>query len=142
MDPDIDRKWRRKKNDEFEFDYARNGDHLLTPFCSDTCVFRKIQDRNPLLSNKQDSELLAFIRRANLDSFWSRRPSTVAQNGGIVRRNIQELKDRLDITSGPYRSNGPTTSYDSEGVGWVNPLLYFRRLNCVFCFNCCLYYYF
>ena len=53
MDPDTDKKWRRKTGDESEFDYARNGDHLITPFVCDLCVFHKIYGDEPNLHVKE-----------------------------------------------------------------------------------------
>ena len=114
-DPNIDKKWRRKEGDEMEFDYARNKDHLMTPFVCDYCVFHKIYGREPNLENPKHFEALVFIRRANLDAFWSRRTSTVAQNAARVKRTIIGLKDRFDITEGPFYFRGPSTDYDSEG---------------------------
>ena len=67
------------------------------------------------MENVKHFEALAFIRRANLDAFWSRRSSTVSQNASRVKRIITGLKDRFDITEGPFYYGGPSTDYDSEG---------------------------
>ena len=62
-DPDIDKKWRRKEGDEMEFDYARNGDHLMTPFVCDYCVFHKIYGRE---ANLENNKYYLFYRAAAL----------------------------------------------------------------------------
>jgi hypothetical protein len=54
-------------------------------FQCDTCHFRNIQKRDPG-SSHTDATMLRCIRRANLDTFWSRETSTVLATG----RNIQK----------------------------------------------------
>ena len=62
-----------------ENDYlsARPGDHLFCPFECDGCAFFRLKRRLPDPKSRVDSLLQVFIRRANLDAFWSRRPGTV-----------------------------------------------------------------
>jgi hypothetical protein len=62
-----------------ENDYlsARPGDHLFCPFECDGCAFFHLKWRLPDPKSRVDSLLQVFIRRANLDAFWSRRPGTV-----------------------------------------------------------------
>ena len=67
------------------------------------------------MKNIKHFEALAFICRANLDAFWSRQNSTVAQNAARVRRTVTGLEDRFGITEGPFCFRGPSTDYDSEG---------------------------
>ena len=70
--------WGRKKaKHKNEFLYARDGDHLLTPFECDLCIFRKLRKDNPNPKSQADILLMATIRRANLDAFWSRAADTV-----------------------------------------------------------------
>ncbi len=64
-------------DDHTRYHCARNGDHLLTPFQCDLCVFRNLQHRNPIADSFQDITLLCCIRRANLDSLWGRETLTV-----------------------------------------------------------------
>jgi hypothetical protein len=62
--------WRTSKPDPYTFYYARNGDHLMTHFECDTCIFRKLRDGDfPDHSRPSDKLLLACIRRVNLDAF-------------------------------------------------------------------------
>ena len=61
------------------FKVARDRDHLMTPFQYDYCQF--VNSRGKLPSDSEiDQRLLFFIRRAILDSFWSRESSTVKSN--------------------------------------------------------------
>ena len=65
--------------DETDFLYALPGDHLFCPFeeC-DTCTFLRLKrTKHPDPKSRTDSLLLVYLRRANLDAFWSRRPGTV-----------------------------------------------------------------
>ena len=67
--------------DAERFKYAQNRDNLMVPFRCDICHFRKIQKQNPdPLKYAKDALALSCIRRANLDSIWSREHSTVSQN--------------------------------------------------------------
>jgi hypothetical protein len=63
--------------EENDFLCARAGDHLFCPFECDYCLFYKLKGMEPNENRGEDSNLLAYIRRSNLDAFWSRRPSTV-----------------------------------------------------------------
>jgi hypothetical protein len=92
--------------DHLRYQLARNGDHLITPFQCDLCVFHNLQSRNPLPDNPQDTMLLCCIRRANLDSLWGREPPTVqatlsaAQN---LLRTWRKVGLQPDLPSrGPY----------------------------------------
>jgi hypothetical protein len=67
---------------ETKFLEARRGDHLMVLFQCDECHFQNITGRNPLEWKESDQDVLEFIRRANLDSFWDRSRNTVASNVG------------------------------------------------------------
>jgi hypothetical protein len=56
---------------------ARAGDHLFCPFECDYCLFYKLKGLEPDLARPDDALFMAYVRRANLDAFWCRRPSTV-----------------------------------------------------------------
>ncbi len=73
------------EGDEDRFMFGRKGDHLMSPFQCDLCHFRNINQRDPS-NSVQDKRLMTFIRRANLDSMWSREPGTVYGNLGEARR--------------------------------------------------------
>ena len=51
---------------------------LTSPFQCDYCWFFNITKRTARDIFDSDAQLLAYIRRVNLDVFWSREPSTVA----------------------------------------------------------------
>lgn len=67
----------RAPGEEDDFLVARAGDHLVCPFECDYCSFFRIKGHIPNPDNERDSDLLVYIRRANLDAFWSRRPATI-----------------------------------------------------------------
>jgi hypothetical protein len=68
----------RPPEEKLRYRHARDGDHLLTPFQCDLCMFRNLQHRNPIPQNHQDDLLLCCIRRANLDAMWGRESHTVS----------------------------------------------------------------
>ena len=70
----------RLVGDELRFLEGRNGDNLITPFQCDLCHFRNILGRGPVRTSFEDSEIMALIRRASLDSLWAREPNTVRAN--------------------------------------------------------------
>lgn len=113
MDDDINKLWGRKRQSKEEFESARPGDHLHTPFQCDVCVFRRLRKADPSPSNSMDDLLLRFIRRANLDAFWSRASSTVANNRRNVKGTIEGMK-RFGLP-GPFYDPGPSPPYDSFG---------------------------
>jgi hypothetical protein len=50
---------------------------VSSPFQCDFCWFVNLTKRPPRDIYEADAQLLAYIRRVNLDMFWSREPSTV-----------------------------------------------------------------
>jgi hypothetical protein len=55
--------------------------------------------RNPWNSKWEDHEIMEYIRRATLDSFWSRESSTVAFNLREARCMETKVADRLGLPS-------------------------------------------
>ncbi len=79
---------------------------MLSPFQCDLCHFRNIQKRDPLFGHRKDILLLQCIRRASLDAFWAREPSTVRANLRGAKR-LEEIGDTLGMRAvcpplGPY----------------------------------------
>ena len=48
--------------DETEYKTARDGDHLLTPFECERCIFLKLKGRVPVEGSDKDKLLFACIR--------------------------------------------------------------------------------
>jgi hypothetical protein len=85
--------------DEYErFQIARPGDHLMVPFQCELCHFRNIMKRNPTVRVPEDQELLDFMRRANLDAFWSQEKSSVFSN----------LKEAMRVKRTAFRLRMPS----------------------------------
>ena len=98
---------------ENDYEFARPGDSLAVPFQCNLCIFRRITNENPKPTSATNTLLLQYIRRANLDSFWSRATSTIRNDLGNVTRSIALLA-RVGLT-GPYVDPGPSPSYDACG---------------------------
>jgi hypothetical protein len=79
--------WTRPK-DQLRHECARDGDHLITPFQCDLCVFRNLTQQNP---SSRDHFLLDCIRQANLDAFWGRETATVASTRRAVTHTVTAL---------------------------------------------------
>jgi hypothetical protein len=75
--------------EELDFLVAREGDHLFCPFECDMCSFHRLRGRPSVTDAPEDKTLLAFIRRANLDAFWSRRPGTVSGLRMLFREQVE-----------------------------------------------------
>eukprot|EP00980_Cylindrotheca_fusiformis_P026483 scaffold16272_cov71-Cylindrotheca_fusiformis.AAC.1 len=98
--------WGPKAPDLKQFDEARPGDHLLSPFVCHICIFRILRGVNADPTHRMDDRLVQLIMRANLDVFWSRTRSTVKTNRGTVDRALTGL---VDVgLQGPFYDPGPT----------------------------------
>ena len=104
--------WRRRQ-DKDRFMHARDGDMWLTPFQCDWCWFINLTSREPMPGIKLDTRLLGYIRRANLDYFWSRASSTVGANLGWLKKEMKFSRDLgLDPITVPM---GPWPLGDQQG---------------------------
>jgi hypothetical protein len=101
--------------EEKRFIVGRNGDHLMCPFQCDLCHFRNIQKRDPLFGRRKDILLLQCIRRASLDAFWAREPSTVRANLRGAKR-LEEIGDTLGMRA-VCPPLGPYSEEDTFGMG-------------------------
>ena len=63
--------------DEHRFLQARDGNGILQPFQYDLCWFKNLQLRDPNTDAIKDVQIIARIRRVNLDVCWSQATSTV-----------------------------------------------------------------
>ena len=96
---------------------ARTGDDYVNIFQCDCCQFQNIHKRDPILGTF-DSKKLDYIRRATLDSFWSRESSTVKASLGELKRDIkfaQELE--MTMMEAGYPNRGPFPIQDNMGMG-------------------------
>jgi hypothetical protein len=106
--------WNTRRQAKNEFHSARNGDHLMVPFECDYCIFAKLRGSGEgAVNTDKDALLLACIRRANLDAFWSRATSTVVANGDRVRASLA-LSDAVGL-HGPYENHGTLPHFDHCG---------------------------
>jgi hypothetical protein len=89
-------------------------------------VFRKLKHRNPIPASHQDDLLLACIRRANLDAFWSRAKGTALNNRDKVAFALK-MSAAMGLL-GPYEANGPLPEVDHCGYEVaIEMLLHSRR---------------
>ena len=103
----------RKQGDQKRFRVGRNGDNLITHFQCDLCIFRNIQRRDPVEGKPTDELMLCCIRRANLDSLWSREKSTVSTNLKNVRKAC-ENSEQVDMSM-PFQPLSPMPVDDITG---------------------------
>jgi hypothetical protein len=104
------------ERDKDRFLTARDGDHMMCPFQCDLCHFRNIQKRDPDPENViQDATMLRCIRRAILDTFWSRETTTVLSNGREMRQMAK--KAELVLMAPPTPNLGPYPVEDGQGMG-------------------------
>jgi hypothetical protein len=54
--------WEKKIEPEDDFSFGRYGYHCIVLFKCDTCIFRKLQDQSPNVTDPADELLLACIR--------------------------------------------------------------------------------
>ena len=104
------------------FMHARKGDEFMTSFQCELCHFRNIQKRDPK-ANSPDIVVLSYISRANLDSFWARKSSTVIRNRGLVIKSLA-MAEELNLPR-PFPDRGPLPVQDQ--VGMLQAILQLRR---------------
>ena len=93
---------------------ARNGDHLLISFQYKLCHFRNLKGLDPGKCDA-DIRLLRTIRRATLDAFWAREPSTVEATRRDSKKIVETSQSLgLDDTLPEMR---PFPLHDIQGMG-------------------------
>jgi hypothetical protein len=107
--------WRQKPRDKEKFKRARKGDYLMVQFECDFCIVAKLKKRAPDLDNSIDKLVMACIRRATLDAFWSRAEGTVVSHARHVQKGIN-LADFIGIDP-PFVPVGPLPAFDHCGYG-------------------------
>ena len=93
---------------------ARNGDWLIAPFQCDQCHFINIYNRVPLADSEHDKLILLFVRRANLDMFWSRTDLKVSSNLSSITE-ILKISRELNLPV-PLSVLGPWPVKDISGM--------------------------
>ena len=106
--------------DQDRFKVGRDGDHLMTLFQCDECHFGNVMKRVSG-SNPVDELARSLIRRANLDSMWSRERSTVYGNMREGSRCV--LKGRMAGIQDPYPARGPARYDDGWGMATAMVML-------------------
>ena len=102
--------WRRK-GDKDRFLTARDGDMWCAPFQCEWCWFYNLQGREVVEGSSQDTNLLKYIRRVNLDIMWSQEPATIQGNLTQIRK-LRDLPLALGmqvvhIPRGPWPVGDP-----------------------------------
>jgi len=86
---------------------------MSSPFQCDCCWFVNLEKREPENASESDRRLLDYIRRVNLDMFWSSEGSTVGHSLGDLRKAAR-MSSILDLTPHDV-SRGPWTVGDNLG---------------------------
>jgi hypothetical protein len=114
-----------EEGDQRRYVEARLGDSLICPFECDDCVFYRLHHRWPTWEAPNDKYIGAFIRRANLDMFWAREPSTVSQN---FREFLEQAKVGQDFNYLAFEPMGPfPRTYDSGMRAAIGVLMKTQR---------------
>ena len=122
----VNKRWKKKGHNILDFHEARNGDHAVTPFECDICIFRKLKRRNPIKDSHRDKLLCIYIRRMNLDALWSRARKTVSDNTNRVK-HILNHSEMLGL-QGPFEHHGPYPYSDHCGYEIaIDMLVHSRR---------------
>jgi len=103
----------QKQGDENRFTCGRDGDHLVTPFQCDLCIFRLLKGRDPRPTSHQDGYLQCCIRQMNLDALWISESSTVNGHRSAFKLGMRILQD-MGIPP-PYPHMGPYPMEDTFG---------------------------
>jgi hypothetical protein len=105
--------WGTRAQPPDDYRVGRNGDHLLTPFECDGCIYKKLRGVAPEHDPQRNELLEACIRQANLDAFWSRATSTVRANRDKTKLAL-ELSEELGL-EGPYEHTCYLPAHDHCG---------------------------
>jgi hypothetical protein len=106
--------WRQKPRDKDKFKRARKGDHLMVQSECDFCIFAKLKRRAPDLNNSINKLVMACIRRATLDAFWSWAERTVVSHARHVQKGIK-LAESIGIDP-PFVPVGPLPDHCGYGL--------------------------
>jgi hypothetical protein len=122
----LERAWGKRHQPPDDFLKARDGDHMMVPFECDDCILHKLNGVSVDPESQRDVLVMATIRRANLDCFWSRSTGTVRGNKDKLILGAEMLG--LVNLSGGYNHEGPMPDYNHCGYKIaMQMLLYSRR---------------
>jgi hypothetical protein len=112
------------EEDKPRFLGARVGDHVVCPFQCELCHFINMEGRSPMKGTgvSDDAETIALIRRANLDAFWSREPTTIGHNLSKINLVLQIFHE-LGLDNPPVPMLGTWPVEDNFGMGAAIVLL-------------------
>ena len=82
----------RKRGNENHFACSRNGDHLVTPFQCDLCIFWVLKGCDPIHASHQDKYLEVLIWQMILDSLWRSEPNTIAKHRSQIKLGLEALE--------------------------------------------------
>jgi hypothetical protein len=88
----------------------------MTPFQCDQCHFVNLLSHMHIAKLASDVCLLKCIRRANLDAFWSREPTTVKQNMDEVKCSLY-IASNFGFAHSLFHPMGPFSPEDTVGIG-------------------------
>lgn len=111
-----------RPDDNYTYLVGRAGDQFMTKFQCDLCHFRNIKGRDPG-ADPRDTRVLHFIRRANLDSMWSRKPSTVKTNRGQIKQMLMSAEQFGYEPDEIFPSMGPSPLEDVQGMALATLIL-------------------
>ena len=103
------------EDDLTRFMLARDGDHLMTPFQCENCHFFNMRSRPRKHGLPADDLLAICIRRATIDSFWSRERTTVSSNLRLAKRYLVD-QEALGSELNGLPSRGPYPHDDVWGM--------------------------
>ena len=86
------------------------------PFECDLCHFRNLNKRSPEYTDPKDIRTLWAIRRASLDAFWAREPSTVRANLNRMRADYRDAHSMFSFEDTLPRPGNPRLE-DRVGMG-------------------------
>ena len=113
--------YRRRREDVEKYLVARDGDWTIAPFQCDKCWFVNIYGRVPGKESLSDVNVLAIIRRANLDIFWSREYRTAKAIVGSLKEIVRRAMEAGRPV--PLDKMDPWPMGDTEGMGMALMML-------------------
>ena len=111
------------KQDEFDFrhNHGVSGVHASIPFQCESCWMVNLEHRLPA-TDGSDAMYVKLLRRANLDAFGSRAPTTIRAHARAVLKAVQLCSGFGRTPS--VSARGPMPLRDSVGMGLATEMLF------------------